>query len=84
MSRCSGCGGVVGRDCFNPVECLWITDSINADNEQKAQQYDTVQYEYTNLRHELELANQTILSLQLANEQLQHEITLLKQEATNE
>lgn len=21
MSVCPGCGGVVGRDCFNPVEC---------------------------------------------------------------
>lgn len=21
---CHGCGGVVGRDCFNPSECEWI------------------------------------------------------------
>jgi hypothetical protein len=25
MSTCPGCGGVVGRDCFNPQECMWIT-----------------------------------------------------------
>ena len=24
MAICSGCGGVVGRDCFNPQECEWI------------------------------------------------------------
>ena len=24
MSRCNGCGGVIGRDCFNPSECLEI------------------------------------------------------------
>lgn len=23
-SRCQGCGGVVGIDCFNPGECAWI------------------------------------------------------------
>lgn len=28
---CSGCGGVVGRDCFNPQECVEITRSM-ADN----------------------------------------------------
>lgn len=25
MSTCPGCGGVVGRDCWNPQECEWIT-----------------------------------------------------------
>lgn len=25
MSICNGCGGVVGRDCFNPQECEWIS-----------------------------------------------------------
>lgn len=27
MNRCPGCGGVVGRDCFNPVECQQISIS---------------------------------------------------------
>lgn len=22
---CNGCGGLVGRDCFNPQECEWIS-----------------------------------------------------------
>lgn len=24
MAICNGCGGVVGKDCFNPQECEWI------------------------------------------------------------
>lgn len=24
MATCNGCGGIVGRDCFNPSECEWI------------------------------------------------------------
>jgi hypothetical protein len=31
MSTCPGCGGVVGRDCFNPSECEWISRSMEAD-----------------------------------------------------
>lgn len=34
MSRCPGCGGVVGRDCFNPVECLQISNSMLNQNSQ--------------------------------------------------
>lgn len=28
MSICHGCGGVIGRDCFNPRECEEITRSL--------------------------------------------------------
>jgi hypothetical protein len=28
--RCNGCGGIVGRDCFNPAECEWITRDMEA------------------------------------------------------
>lgn len=31
MSVCRGCGGIVGRDCFNPPECEWITRQMEAD-----------------------------------------------------
>jgi hypothetical protein len=27
---CNGCGGVAGRDCFNPPECEWISRDIEA------------------------------------------------------
>lgn len=29
MRTCSSCGGIIGRDCFNPIECAWITQSMN-------------------------------------------------------
>lgn len=25
MSICQGCGGIVGRDCYNPIECYQIS-----------------------------------------------------------
>lgn len=28
MATCNGCGGVVGRDCFNPSECEWIAQDM--------------------------------------------------------
>ena len=31
MKICHGCGGVVGRDCFNPIECEQITRSMAAE-----------------------------------------------------
>lgn len=31
MSICHGCGGVIGRDCFNPIECEQITRSMAAE-----------------------------------------------------
>lgn len=30
MGCCPGCGGVVGRDCFNPSECEWIARDMEA------------------------------------------------------
>jgi hypothetical protein len=31
MATCHGCGGVIGRDCFNPQECEMITRSMAAE-----------------------------------------------------
>lgn len=31
MARiCPSCGGIIGRDCFNPQECMLITEQMNA------------------------------------------------------
>jgi len=65
---CNSCGGVLGRDCFNPVECEWITRQM--EREDYRQEIEPL----------LKQANDTILTLQLANEQLQHEVELLKQQ----
>jgi hypothetical protein len=32
MSTCNSCGGILGRDCFNPQECAWITQSMMVDD----------------------------------------------------
>lgn len=28
MAYCNGCGGWIGRDCFNPIECERITHEM--------------------------------------------------------
>src|SRR5690242_11500028 len=28
MRRCAGCGGVLGRDCWNEQDCVWITQDM--------------------------------------------------------
>lgn len=38
---CKGCGGLLGRDCFNPQECEWI-----AEQEQKRFSPETEQAIY--------------------------------------
>jgi hypothetical protein len=40
VSTCPGCGGVVGRDCFNPPECEWIMRD-------QAARYAALQYDPT-------------------------------------
>ncbi len=37
-SVCHGCGGIVGRDCFNPGECEQITRQMAAESTELAQQ----------------------------------------------
>ena len=32
MVCCPSCGGVIGRDCWNPQECAWITQQMIADD----------------------------------------------------
>lgn len=40
MAICNGCGGIVGRDCFNPQECEWISRDIEAQHyAQQAAEY---------------------------------------------
>lgn len=34
MNWCPSCGGILGRECFNPDECAWITRSLQVYREQ--------------------------------------------------
>lgn len=29
MANCDSCGGVLGKDCFNPIECAEISHNMN-------------------------------------------------------
>ena len=35
MSICHGCGGVVGRDCYNPAECEMIARDMQRQHDEK-------------------------------------------------
>lgn len=59
MIMCPHCGGIIGRDCFNPVECGWITQQMDAqyavDDYVRSQQakaekehYDQLERDYYN------------------------------------
>lgn len=32
MRICRGCGGVLGRDCWNEADCVQISNSLEQDN----------------------------------------------------
>lgn len=38
MRICQGCGGVIGRDCFNEHECIEIANSNNLREELERQE----------------------------------------------
>lgn len=59
MATCHGCGGVIGRDCFNPQECEMITRSM-------ANQYQN-QPDYEGHIHSLE---QSLADLTIENQRL--------------
>lgn len=40
MSVCQSCGGVIGRECFNPVECAMITQAMIVDDAVQRAMYD--------------------------------------------
>jgi uncharacterized protein YceH (UPF0502 family) len=38
MATCNGCGGVVGRDCWNPVECEQIANQMEQNKHYSLEQ----------------------------------------------
>jgi hypothetical protein len=58
-TNCPSCGGIIGRDCFNPIECAWITQQINAqyavddfvskmNADYEREKYEKIELEYYN------------------------------------
>lgn len=58
MATCQGCGGIIGRDCFNPTECLWISQQQQQDN---GEQYRNEIWE---LKNELSIRERHINALE--------------------
>jgi hypothetical protein len=56
MSTCQSCGGIIGRDCFNPEECAWIT-------QQQANQCEAAQYNAEEAQHSLQQLKAEIATL---------------------
>ena len=48
MSQCPSCGGVIGRDCFNPVECADISNRMNS-------------YDIQELEYQIQILKQTLI-----------------------
>lgn len=40
MKTCNGCGGVLGRDCWNEHDCIQISQSMNSQDQQHVNQLD--------------------------------------------
>ena len=64
MSVCQSCGGIIGRDCFNPVECAEITA-------QQAMQSQQFQAENAELKRKIALHEIQVYHQNEENEQLQ-------------
>jgi hypothetical protein len=52
MATCNGCGGTVGRDCFNQQECEWIAQDQQARHMAKQYAPDTTELEQRLVRLE--------------------------------
>lgn len=62
MRYCQSCGGIIGRDCFNAIECAQITERL-------AQQHDQDHYSQGKIDGYVELIETpTIYEIQYGNE----------------
>lgn len=57
MALCNSCGGVLGRDCFNPVECAQIGFQIEQEKHHQqqslAQRVEIIEEELMKLRSQI-------------------------------
>jgi hypothetical protein len=47
MTWCPSCGGIIGRECFNPDECALIAEQMQQDAERAAYEERFAEYERT-------------------------------------
>lgn len=53
MSTCLSCGGIIGRDCFNPEECMYITLQQAAGSEAARQEVEELRHILQQLKAEI-------------------------------
>lgn len=58
MSTCQSCGGLVGRDCYNPSECAWISQRMQ--EEEQRQYYAEPLDQMTDERDALKAENERL------------------------
>jgi len=79
MSMCHGCGGVIGRDCFNPQECEQITRSMANQYSQASQEIAELLAECDRLRSEVGKLRVLLLGV-LENDTLSAGLSVLDDE----
>jgi hypothetical protein len=75
MAICPSCEGVIGRDCFNPEECMWIT-------RQQASSAEAAQQNEEELRHILQQLKAEIAAIGDAIEGNYGDIDFVREQAT--
>jgi dihydrodipicolinate synthase/N-acetylneuraminate lyase len=79
MSMCHGCGGAIGRDCFNPQECEEITRSMANQYSQASQEIAELLAECDRLRSEVGKLRVLLLGV-LENDTLSAGLSVLDDE----
>lgn len=64
MSVCQACGGLIGRDCFNPEECMQITRDQAALCRELPGSFVELQIENDDLRAKVKSLRETVEHLE--------------------
>lgn len=74
--NCPSCGGIVGRDCFNPEECAWILREMQSemDRDRGAREQEIHDARYIDhLEHRIERMNEVLGKVRMTCE-MDHEL----------
>jgi hypothetical protein len=66
MATCNGCGGVVGRDCFNPSECEWIAQDM--ERQEVMRQAESVSRDAVNKQSGISLRDAMAMSVRIPDD----------------
>ncbi len=66
MAVCQSCGGIIGRDCFNPMECAIITAR---ENSQREGQINNTENSVNELWRQFDALKEHLIALGIINAQ---------------